>query len=436
MLEYGRHWRGILFRRSYPELEELIQRSSAMYPIMFPGASFNQSKKQWTFPNGATLKLRFLESSASAVSYQGHQYTWIGFDELPTHRDPYGYLALKACLRSAHGVKRKRIRATGNPGGPGHNWVKERFIDPSDPNVPFFDQDTGQRIMFIPSRVQDNKILLENDPDYINILKGLGSKELVKAWLEGDWNVVLGAYFDDWSLATHVIDPFKIPHTWQRFRAFDWGSASPFSVGWYAISDGSKRGIQKGAIVRYREWYGCTEPNVGLRLTVEKVAEGIKSREAFEEIAFGVADPAIFSEDGGPSMARRMARAHDVKWSRADNKRIPGWQQVKARLVGNAEGPMLFVFKTCYHLIRTLPILQHDEHNIEDLDTRSEDHAADELRYACMSRKVLMDGVSYTNLTNERKSVNNVNGFFPRNQTINELWEEGERMKSIGNWRI
>jgi hypothetical protein len=152
-------------------------------------------------------------------------------------------------------------------------------------------------------------------------------------------------------------------------------------------------GIAKGAIVRYREWYGMQpgQPNVGLKLTAEEVADGIAEREKGERITYGVADPAIFSEDGGPSIAERMAR-RKVSWTPADNKRVSrmgalgGWDQLRARLKGEDDKPMLLMFSTCRDLIRTLPALQHDDLRPEDVDTDGEDHACDEARYACMSR--------------------------------------------------
>lgn len=389
----GPAWRGILFRRTYDELRELIDRAKLMYPACWPGALWRETDKEWRFPTGAVLRMAYLERDDDAMRYQGHQYTWIGFDELGQWASPRGFLMLLACLRSAAGVRFKRLRASANPGGPGHQWVKARFIDPAPPMTPFRDGATGMTRMFIPSKVQDNRILLAHDPGYIARLRGVGSDALVKAWLDGDWDVVEGAYFDCWRSDRHVIEPFTIPEHWLRFRSFDWGSAKPFSVGWWAVSDGG-HGIPAGALVRYREWYGAKAANVGLKLTAEEVARGILERQASGEealIRYGVADPAIFAEDGGPSIAERMGRA-GVWWQQADNKRVPargqlgGWDQVRSRLVGEDGRPMLYVFSTCRDLIRTLPALQHDQARPEDVDTDGEDHAPDEARYACMSR--------------------------------------------------
>jgi hypothetical protein len=274
----------------------------------------------------------------------------------------------------------------------GHQAVKAYFIDPAPGGfVPIRDAETGAERMFIPARLADNRILAAHDPGYAGRLKGLGSRTLVRAMLDGDWSVVDGAFFDRWS-PRNVCAPFEPPRDWTRFRSFDWGYARPFSVGWWAVAGETTRRpdgtvIPRGALVRYREWYGAGAPNVGLRLGAEAIAEGILAREraAGDVIAYGVADPAIFAEDGGPSHAETMRRA-GVCWRPADNSRGPGWGQLRARILGDAEGPMLVVFATCRDFIRTVPGLAHDAARPEDLDTSAEDHAADEARYACMSR--------------------------------------------------
>ena len=182
-VELGVEWRGFLFRRTYPELEELISRSKLMYPENFPGCEFREGSKTWHFPSGATLRMRYLEREADASRYQGHQYSWIGWDELTQWASDAAYKMLMACLRGP--VQNKRIRASANPGGRGHLWVKDRFIDPAPGGYTLIDDGMGER-MFIPSRVQDNQILLAGDPGYIDRLKLVGSAELVRAWLEGD----------------------------------------------------------------------------------------------------------------------------------------------------------------------------------------------------------------------------------------------------------
>jgi hypothetical protein len=298
-----------------------------------------------------------------------------------------------ATLRSGAGVP-VGFRATGNPGGPGHQWVKARYIDIAPMGFQVYrDPLSGLERVYIPSRVKDNKFLGES---YVQQLKASGSENLVKAWLEGDWSVIDGAFFDVWDTAKHVIRPFEIPKDWLRFRSADWGSARPFSVGWWAVvgDDHECEGkiLPRGAIVRYREWYGRKGPNEGLKLTAEEVALGILSKEQpGEKIAYSVLDPAAFAVDGGPSIAERMAKV-GASFRRADNKRVAqlgalgGWDQMRQRMKGEEGRPMIYTFSTCVDSIRTIPALQHDPDKPEDLDTDGEDHAADEWRYACMSR--------------------------------------------------
>ena len=234
----------------------------------------------------------------------------------------------------------------------------------------------------------------------------VGSKELIRAWLEGDWSAVQGAFFDNWRESRNVVEPFAIPEHWLRFTSMDWGFARPSSVGWWAVaSDDTQKGdiiITRGALARYRELYTAASPNVGLRMTSEELADKIRmmemlpsrhgERAQYETIGYRVADPAIFASDGGPSIGERMAMKQ-VLQRPADNTRVGksgamgGWDQMRVRIDGEDEKrPMLVVFSTCKDFIRTVPVLQHDPSRPEDLDTSAEDHVGDETRYACLSR--------------------------------------------------
>jgi hypothetical protein len=404
-LEHQHSWgegaNGAFFRRNRSDLVDVIARARQLYEPL--GARFNENKSAFRFANSARLSFEFLDKDIDAQKYQGRNYTRIYIEEATQFPDPKPIWKLKATLRSSLGVP-VGIRLTGNPGGPGHNWCKARYITPNPKGMQVFTEEEDLEIdgkvirvalerVFIPSKVWDNRALLEKDPTYILRLKQVGSEALVKAWLTGDWDIVEGAFFNEFGsahvLATEDWLP-RIPRDALRFRAFDWGSSKPFSVGWYAVSDGNwgdvaGQVVPRGAIVKYREWYGAKGPNIGIKMENGLIAEGIRNREGAERIRYGVADPSIFIRSGGPSIAEQMA-IHGVMWRPADNKRIPGWAQVHTRLNGREGLPMLYFLDNCEDTIRTLPLLQHDETIPEDVDTESEDHAGDETRYACMSR--------------------------------------------------
>jgi len=394
---YGINASGLMLRRTRTELLDIIERSRAIYgPLKW---TYHETDKVWRDPQGARLKFNYLERDADAELYQGHSYTRIYIEEAGNFPSPAPIMKLMATLRSGAGVP-VGMRLTGNPGGPGHQWVKARYVDPAPlGNLVIRDPVTSLERIFIPSKVGNNQYI--DSEAYKNRLRASGSPELVRAWLDGDFSVTLGAFFDCFETGRHVIEPFEIPKDWMRFRSMDWGSASPFSVGWWAVASDEwqvhGRVIPRGCMVRYREWYGCRpgEPNVGLKLHAGEVGKGILSREKGEEISYGVLDPSAFAQDGGPSIAERMGTetAGKIWFKKADNNRVRvmghlgGWDQVRARLVGNDDGlPMLIVFSTCLDFIRTVPFLQHDPDRHEDVCTDSEDHAADECRYACMSR--------------------------------------------------
>ncbi len=393
---YGEDAVGIFVRRKFKQLSEVVARTKQLFGKL--GAKYNEQRSEWLMPGGGRLKFVYLERDADAEEYQGHSYTRVYVEEATNFPNPGPINKLKATLRSAAGVP-CGMRLTGNPGGPGHNWVKKRYIDPDprgfkviteEEEVPMPDGTTVLATIdrvFIPSKIGDNSLLLQNDPTYVLRLRQSGSEQLVRAWLEGNWDIVDGAFFDEFDESLHVLalDWLEvIPAAAMRFRAFDWGSAKPFSVGWYALSDGSW-GLPDGALVKYREWYGSKGPNVGLKMTADLVAEGILAREKGERIRYGAADPSIFIRNGGPSIGETMS-IKGCTWRRADNKRQAGWESLRQRLVGIDGKPMLYFLECCEDTIRTLPALQHDDKDPEDLDTDGEDHAADETRYAVMSR--------------------------------------------------
>lgn len=437
--QYGQNAIGLCVRRERTQLVELIERSKILYLPL--GAKFNEQEKLWRFPNGARLRFAYLENDNDAQAYQGHSYTRVYVEEMGTFANPEPIFKLMATLRSGAGVPCRFI-ATANPGGPGHSWIKARYIDPAPTGMkvlptkfvnPYNNEEIFKERIFIPSKVTDNPYT--NTPAYIGNLYLSGNAELVKAWLMGDWNVMLGAFFPEFDTRKHVIKQFKVPKHWTRFMSIDWGTATPFSVGWWTIvPDEFDAGLEiypkqwqffegqseitgivhlpKGALIRYKEWYGSrgaetntlstTENmNVGLKMTAEEVAFGIQVRESDEpknefgraRISYRVADPKMFTWDSGPSIAERMsAKPYHINLSKADNKRVPragamgGWDILRARLKGDGITPAIFFMENCVNAIRTLPTLEHDPLKMEDVNSDSEDHAPDEIRYACMSR--------------------------------------------------
>ncbi len=399
---YGKDASALMVRRERTQLIDTMEESKKLYYRL--GATFNETDKMWRMSNGARFQFAYLENDSDAEAYQGRQLTRLYVEEMPNFPRPDPIMKLKACLRSVAGVP-TGFRSTGNPGGPGHLWVKQRYIDPWPAGYRILVDDAGLERVFIPSRVQDNAALQLADPGYVARLRASGSAELVRAWLDGDWNVVQGAFFSEWATEKHVVAPHALPRDWVRYLAADWGSAAPFAVYWIAVSDGSLPEYPRGALVTYREWYGCQvgkdgqwKANVGLKLTAEEVAAGILERTPRDEkVDFGVMDPAAFANHGGPSIAERMMGVTDgvrrVQFHRADNTRVgargamSGWDGVRGRLKGDDDGrPMLYFFSTCVHAIRTIPALQHDMMRPEDVDTDGEDHAGDAIRYGCSAR--------------------------------------------------
>jgi hypothetical protein len=401
---YGEDAVGLMVRRSREQLKETFERARRLYVPL----GFHFAGHECESPQGARLRFAYLERDADAENYQGDNNTRVYIEELGNFPNPAPVMKLMATLRSTKGVH-VGFRATGNPGGPGHGWVKARYISPAPRGweiieEPFINPWTGDKVVkqriFIPGKITDHNLL---GPEYIANLQMSGSKELVRAWLEGDWDVVAGAYFPEFSKGRHVLEPMDFPADWRRFTATDWGSARPFWTGWFVVvqremkartATGRPLTLLPGALVCYREWYG-EDPerpgqNLGLKLPVEEWALGVLKRSGAEEIDYDVADTSMFEEDGGPSQAERAMKVRvkgkKLRMRPADKKRLPGWNQVRARLRGDlpdeAGAPMLVFLMGCE------AALQHDDvdSKFEDADTEGEDHAPDGIRYGCMSR--------------------------------------------------
>lgn len=390
--KYGKNWNGIIFRQTTNQLEQLQKRAQQLFPKLggrYVGKGSKEGSNMWVFENGATLKMRYLESDKDVDNYQGHEYTWIGIDELGNYPTPYCWEFMKSRLRSPVGVP-CYIRGTANPGGTGHGWIKQRFMDNHEPNKIFYIERVSQEgkvfkdtACFIPSRLEDNAVLMKNDPQYEARLLSLPA-HLARAMRYGDWSVFEGQIFDIFNVATHVVKPFQLaPGEWFKFCAMDWGFSRPFSIGWYAVNS-------QGRVIRYKEFYGCQKDqfNTGLKMGSIEVAQKAWEMSILEGVNTMVADPAIWNKaDNAPSVCENFQK---VGWKmiKGNNDRKNGLVQVynyMKQAVDENGTPMLTVFPNCFGFIRTIPMLQPDANDMEDVDTQLEDHIYDEVRYALMS---------------------------------------------------
>jgi hypothetical protein len=377
----------VIIRKTYPELQ-----ANHIKPLraMLPSGTYryNDSKKEMYFPNGSQILFRYLANDGDLDRFQGTECDILYIDEATQFTEEQ-FKMLTPCVRGVNGHP-KRVYLTCNPGGVGHGWVKRLFVSRD-----FGPGENPDDYSFIPAGVRDNIALMEQQPEYIQQLEGLPPK-IREAWLNGSWDVYMGQFFEDFynfpdhygdRVGTHVIDPFEVPPEWKIYRSFDWGYNKPFSCGWWAVDF-------DGVIYRILELYGCTgTPNEGVKWTPPKVFAEIAKIEAEHrwlqgKKIQGIADPSIWDAETGESIAD-VAAKHGVYFSPGDNKRIPGWMQMHYRLAFDDNGfPMMYIFSNCKAFIRTIPLLQYDDHRPEDLDTDGEDHCADETRYFLMSRPI------------------------------------------------
>ena len=387
----GNH-RALLLRRTLAELTELVDQSRKLYPKAFPGAVFRESKNTWSFPSGATALFSYVDKDNDVTRYQGQSFTWIGVDELGQYPTPYVWNYLRSRLRTTDPEIQTYMRASANPGGVGGWWLKKMFVDPAIPNEPFWatDIDSGKVLRygpnhpehadeplyqrrFIPARLTDNPFLMESG-EYEAMLLSLPEVER-RRLLEGDWDVADGAAFSEFDRSVHVVEPFEVPYNWPRLRAADYGYSSPSCVLWGAVD-------WDGNIFVYRELYdkGYTGE------TLARIINALEENDPLMQIS--VLDGACWSKHGtGPSIAESMIR-NGVRWIPADKNRIPGKIELHRRLAidERTDEPKLKIFSTCTNLIRTLPTIPLSKTNSEDVDTKSDDHAYDALRYMCMTR--------------------------------------------------
>ncbi len=418
-----RHYKALILRKTYPQLSELEERSAELYPRIYPGCKYNSSKHFWKFPSGALIYFGAMQHTKDRIKYQGKRYDFIAFDEL-THFtwDEYSYMFSRN-RPSAPGT-RVYLRATTNPGGIGHGWVKERFITAAPPFTTIVTEmevtkpdGTVEKMerdrIFIQSTVFDNKKLLENDPNYIANLASLPQAER-DALLYGNWDSFDGQVFTefknnpkgyDTGIDTHVINPFEIPADWKRFISFDFGFSHPYSVGFWAIAPRS------GTLYRYYEIYGCAPntPNKGVEEPPDVIARRIREYMDFEAKKYRVkslnyrcvADPAIWDNRyGSDASPAKVMEKYGVYFEKGNHDRLAGKMQIHYRLEFNSEGiPKMYIFKSCHDFIRTIPNIVYDKHKVEDIDTECEDHIYDETRYFLM-----MNPIDRTVLPKKKKS--------------------------------
>jgi hypothetical protein len=401
-IEHPRY-HGLIVRRTFPQLQEIIDRCHRLYPKM--GGRWLAGEKRWYFPAGSIIDLGHMQHETDKYNYQGKEYHRIAFDELTQFTESM-YTYLFSRVRTVDPEIICQVLATTNPGGIGHYWVKDRFVTITQPLRPYYDPKTGLSRVFVPATLDDNPSLTDNDPGYVARLEALNEIEKLRLRF-GVWDAFEGQVFPELSQRVHGCEDFDVPPEWERYCLLDWGFSKPFSVGWYAVD-------YDGVLYRYREWYGCKREaendtegsDLGLKMIAWEVARGILEREKGEKIRMRIADPSIWhprpesrkKESHGVTLVEDFNR-EGVHFLKADNDRLHGKMQVHKRLKLNeeidaetgeviSESPMVRVFNSCKGFWRTFPQLRESERNPEDVDTDQEDHIYDEFRYMCMARPI------------------------------------------------
>lgn len=411
---WGADWRGVLFRRTFPELSDVIAKTEKWFRSIFPKAVYNKADHSWTWPTGEQLLFRHMLKESDYYAYHGHAYPWIGWEELTTWPTDKCYKVMMSCSRSTRKGMPRKVRATTNPYGIGHNWVKGRWRLPGWRRKIIKEDGEPDRVA-IHGHISENRLLLDADPGYINRLKAAArNPSELAAWIDGSWEIISGGMFDDvFSQQVHVLPSIpweSIPKSWRIDRAFDWGSSKPFAVGWFAESsgesiviDGRLIGPVRGDIILVQQWYGWSgQRNEGVRMLATEIADGIKDREKDWGISTrclpGPADTSIWDEENGVSIYKDFLK-RKVRWEKADKgpgSRKQGWEQLRKmvrqarppKLGGPREMPGFFVSMDCVQWLETVPSLPRSDKDPDDVDTDAEDHDADMTRYRTRGKKV------------------------------------------------
>lgn len=380
LMEATRHishprYRGILFRRTYPRLQEVLDRAWEWFPGM--GGAWRGDEHRWTFPSGASIAMRHCQHEESKFDYQGHEYHFMGFDQLEEFSETQ-YSFLLAQNRSGVPDIRPYARMTFNPGGVGHAWVKSRFVDRGTRTcAPWVDRNEAGSLL--PSRcfhfagIEDNPLGVAADPTYEARLDNLPENDR-RALKAGDWDVFAGQYFFEWRRERHVIEPIELDPSWRRWRALDDGIARPFVCLWLCQDPATLR------VYVYRE-----VSRRGVPAAKDRAELVLGSGD--EPVRFSVADPSMWNreKDTGRSVADTF-KEHGLELRPGSNSRVNGWKRVHEFLADAADGrPYLQVFSTCRELVKNLPALVYDAHQVEDLDSDGPDDEGDALRYGLMA---------------------------------------------------
>lgn len=392
----NKDFNGILLRRTNDELRELIWKTQELYPQVYKGAKWSERKSQWTFPSGARLWLTYLDRDEDVLRYQGQAFSWIGFDELTQNPTPFAWDYMRSRLRTTDPNLPLCMRATTNPGGPGHGWVKKMFIDPSPANTKFcaVDIESGSELRypeshakagqplffrrFIPATLKDNPYLYDEGSYEANLLSL--PEQQRRQLLEGDWMIAEGAAFPEFNPVDHICEPFDIPPTWRRFRSCDFGYSTFSAVHWFAVDPAYE------TLYVYRELYLSKN-------TARELARKVVEAEQGEKISYGVLDSSTWHKRGhtGPSIAEEMI-AEGCRWRPADRtagSRVAGKNRLHELLKVDEEIEQsgIVFFNTCRQIIADLQVIPSCPKGSDDIDIRySSDHTYDSIRYGIMSR--------------------------------------------------
>ncbi len=371
-------YRALVIRRNYDDLKDFIDRAKFMYRGLAPQVVGNPA--EFRFPSGAKIRTGHLQDKDAFAKYLGHEYHRVVIEEASLIPEEIDYLRLISSVRSTDRELRPQVFLTTNPGGPGHLWLRDRFVNFAR-NKSYKDPVTGRSRIFIPAKVTDNPTLMEEDPEYVKSLEAL-PEELRRAWLHGDWDIFAGQYFKKWRNDVHIIEPFEIPKSWFRYRAMDYGYAAPFCCLWLAVS------FDRTVYV-YKEHYKAEEELFYHTGKINEMSKG-------EEYMASLGDPSMWirnpqntnrSDVVAPSSKSiaDIMRSDGINLIKANNDRINRWNLMRKYLDwDNDRPPKIRVFSNCVNLARTLPAMIHDERKPEDLNTKSEDHAVDALGYGLM----------------------------------------------------